>query len=431
MHDYADVLGIGFGPANIALAVAAAEAATPWRVQFIEAEHDPAWQGGLLIDSANIQNHPARDLVTLLNPRSRFTFLNYLFEMGRLVEHLNLPTTFPLRKEYAQYISWVRKFFDEIVDYGERAVQLSIDMAPGGFCYEVLTTSGRRYRARALVIATGRTPYIPPPFDSALPDRVLHSRDYSHRIRQLPEVPEAVVVIGASQSAVEITLDLARRFPESLIYHYIRGPALRLKDTSPFSEESFFPDFVNYYHNASRRSKKILDYYLRPTNYSSVDSDVLDELYLMIYEQRLDGRQRVFLHKHREVRAVASAVGEVSLTFEEIHTGHIERARANLVILATGFRDIGPEPEHEPHPMLMAGIVDHFRFDRDGYLDIGQDYRVASVDPDIPPLFLNGLCETTHGIGDSGSFSLLSVRAGIISAGLTQALAAAMPPGGR
>jgi L-ornithine N5-oxygenase len=27
------------------------------------------------------------------------------------------------------------------------------------------------------------------------------------------------------------------------------------------------------------------------------------------------------------------------------------------------------------------------------------------------PLFLNGLCESSHGLGDAGSFSLLSLRA--------------------
>lgn len=427
MYDCADVLGIGFGPANIALAVAAAEEAAPWRARFIEAEFNPIWQGGLLIDSANIQNHPARDLATLRNPRSRFTFINYLFEMGRLVEHLNLPISFPLRKEYAQYISWVRTFFNEIVDYGERAVQISLIESADGICYEVLTTSGRSYRAHALVMATGRAPYIPPAFAGLQCDRVVHSRDYSFRVKELCDAPGAVVVIGGSQSAVEITLDLARRFPRSSIYLYVRGPGLRLKDTSPFSEECFFPDFVSYYYNAPRRSKKILDHYLRPTNYSSVDDDVLHDLYLMIYEQRLDHLQRVFLQKHREVREVACSAGQVSLTVEEIHTGNIEKTTADLVILATGFRDIGPEPWQDPHPALISGVVDHFRLDPDGYLEIGEDYRVTSVSQDIPPLFLNGLCETTHGIGDSGSFSLLSVRAGIISGGLTRALSSVRP----
>jgi L-ornithine N5-oxygenase len=342
--------------------------------------------------------------------------------MGRLVEHLNLPVTFPLRKEYAQYISWVREFFAESVDYGERAVQVSFVESAGEIRYAVATNNGRHYLARALVIATGRSPYIPSAFAGLSSERVLHSRDYSFRIKEMRETPRSVVVIGGSQSAVEITLDLARRFPESSIHLYVRGPALRLKDTSPFSEESFFPSFVSYYYNASRRSKNILDRYLRSTNYSSVDDDVLHDLYLLIYEQRLDHAQRVFLQKHREVRAAADSAGQVSLTFEEIHTGQVECVTADIVILATGFRDIGPEPWQDPYPALMSGIIDQFHFDSDGYLAVGEDYRVTPVSQSTPPLFLNGLCETTHGLGDAGSFSLLSIRASIVCGGLSRAL---------
>ena len=44
-----------------------------------------------------------------------------------------------------------------------------------------------------------------------------------------------------------------------------------------------------------------------------------------------------------------------------------------------------------------------------------------------PPLFLNGLCESSHGIGDAGSFSLLSVRAGRILAAVRKSLHVTTP----
>ena len=37
-------------------------------------------------------------------------------------------------------------------------------------------------------------------------------------------------------------------------------------------------------------------------------------------------------------------------------------------------------------------------------------------------MVLNGLCESTHGIGDAGSFSLLSLRAEMILKGLREKL---------
>ena len=102
-----DVLGIGFGPANLALAIALEEEGYDLDVHFLESRPGPSWQSAMMLDGSDIQNHPVRDLVSLRNPRSRYSFINYLFENGRLLAHLNLPVEFPLRKEYAQYVSWV------------------------------------------------------------------------------------------------------------------------------------------------------------------------------------------------------------------------------------------------------------------------------------------------------------------------------------
>lgn len=103
-----DVLGIGFGPANIALAIALEELMPNINVKFFEMRERSMWQPEMLIDRSDIQNNPLRDLVTPRNPRSKYTFINYLYEQGRLFEYLNLGIQFPLRKEYAYYIVTVQ-----------------------------------------------------------------------------------------------------------------------------------------------------------------------------------------------------------------------------------------------------------------------------------------------------------------------------------
>jgi L-ornithine N5-monooxygenase len=120
-----DLLGIGFGPANLSLAIALQEDSPRTTAFFLEAEQDPVWQGGMLLDGSNMQNHPCRDLATLRNPRSHYSFLNYLFEQDRLVEHLNLPMEFPLRKEYAQYIQWATNQFSAQVDFGVQVTDVA------------------------------------------------------------------------------------------------------------------------------------------------------------------------------------------------------------------------------------------------------------------------------------------------------------------
>jgi L-ornithine N5-oxygenase len=412
-----DILGVGFGPANLALAIALEETLPTTTAHFLEARANPVWQDGMLLSRSNIQNHPVRDLVTLRNPRSRYSFINYLFEAGRLLSHLNLPVEFPLRKDYAQYISWVSGQFTAVAEFGAKVVEIGLDRLHGDHVYVVSTSDGAEHAGRTLVLAPGRTPYVPSPFDKALGPRVFHLVDYLHRMAELPKPPARVAVIGGSQSAVELTLDLAHRFPDAEIVTYIRSFSLRLKDTSPFSEEGYFPEFTSYYYQSDRQAKRALDAYMRPTNYSSADADVLHELYLMLYEQRLDGSERVFIKGNQRVTELDDKAGRLRLTVEEVHTGEITHDELDCVVLATGFRDLGPAENQERFPALLSGVIDRFEFDEDGQLVVNEDYSLRSKLPATPPLFLNGLCESSHGIGDSGSFSLLAPRAATILRG--------------
>lgn len=426
-----DVLGIGFGPANLALAIALEEKYPHLTARFLESRPRPEWQPGMLLDGSDIQNHPSRDLVTLRNPRSRYSFLNYLYEQGRLLRHLNLPSEFPLRKEYAGYIRWAAGFFSHQVDCDQRATGITTVDLDGERLYEVTTRSGDRYLGRTLVMAPGRTPYVPGPYDRVAGpgSRVFHLTQYLPRIEQFTAdgAPEAVAVIGGSQSAVELALDLHRRFPKARVVTYSRAHSLRLKDTSPFSEEGYFPEFTDYYFNASRGSRRALDAYMQPTNYSSADGDVLRELYLAIYEQELDGEQRVFVRGSHEATDVTVTGDKVTLDFLERHTGERVRDTVDLAVLATGFRNLGPGPHEELCPPLMAPLYDSFATEEDGRLEVGYDYALTprpGAEP-LPPLFLNGLCESSHGIGDAGSFSLLSLRAGTLTDALAARLGAA------
>ncbi len=428
-----DVLCIGFGPANLALAIVIEEEGHDLDVRFLEARPGPSWQSAMMLDGSDIQNHPVRDLVSLRNPRSRYSFINYLFEHGRLIEHLNVPMEFPLRKEYAQYVSWVASHFSRLVDYNAHVTGVSISRDAGDRpVYTVTTSTGETLQARALVIGTGRAPYIPEPFDAVDSPRVFHLTRYLPALRELAESgvtgqadrwPGAVTIIGGSQSAVELTLDLARRFPRARVTTLVRSLTLRQKDTSPFSEEGYFPDFTDYYYRASRERKHAIDAFMHLTNYSSADGDVLRELYRLIYEQRLDDDQRVFVSGSRQVRGIEVRQDGVHLSVEELNTGEAEEQQADFVVLATGFRDLGPAAHQERVPALMRGIADNFAFDSYGYLTVNQDYEVQPLGEQTPALFLNGLCESSHGIGDAGSFSLLSLRAKVIADSLRKRIA--------
>ncbi|NQZ11149.1 MAG: SidA/IucD/PvdA family monooxygenase [Algicola sp.] len=412
MTDY-DVLAIGFGPANISLAIAQKEQSLGLKIKFLESRANCDWLPDVLINGSDIQNNPVRDLVTPVNPRSKYTYLNYLFEHEKLVEVLNLGLDFPLRKEYSRYIGWVGQQFEHLVDYNQRVKDIAL--LPNEMGYKVTTESGKEYTTKALVLGTGRTPYIPAPFDTVKSDRVVHFTKYLGAMSAIDKVekPKRIAVVGSSQSAVEITLDLIARYPNAKIDNYIRSFGFRLKDTSPFMEESIMPEFVDYYFNASQESKDILDQDVRYTNYSASDMDVLKKLYVAMYEQKLDGEQRVFLKNNRNIVEASADQGSVTIASTERHYGTQEQQDYDVVILATGFKDIGVGDNKETCYPMIEPIRERLKVNDNGTLKINVDYSLssASASQPLPPLYLFNLCESSHGVADSGSFSMISLRA--------------------
>ncbi|MFD0391998.1 SidA/IucD/PvdA family monooxygenase [Streptomyces nogalater] len=222
-------------------------------------------------------------------------------------------------------------------------------------------------------------PYVPARFRPHLGDRVCHSSEYLWRLekrRAAKDGPLDVAVVGASQSAAEIALDLHSADSGDRIHAIMRGFGYRLKDTSPFSEEAYLPEFTDYYFNASREAKAALDAQLRPSNYSSVDQDVLESLYVRRYEDGVDGEERILLHRNSEVTGVRTGDGPVRLTLRERHTGEAKELTADLVVLATGYRDLGPAEHDEPYPRILGPVADGLALDDTGVLRVERDYFV-------------------------------------------------------
>lgn len=424
MSSHVDVIGVGFGPGNLALAIALEELLPGVKARFIEAKPSADWQERMMVHRANIQHHPSVDLVTPRNPRSRYTFINYLFENDLLFRHFNLGLEYPLRKEYAKYIRWAAKHFDHLVDYRQRVREISLvgsDSGPEG--YRVHTEDGAEYQGRILVLATGRTPYIPAPFNQLPKDRVFHLNDYRPRVDKLVQQgARRIAVIGASQSAVEILLDLCSRYPEVQPVCYLRHFGFRLKDTNPFMEASVHPEHVAPFYDASEEHKARINTDLKYLNYSASDMDVLKDLYLTLYEHALDGEQRVTLLNNQEIQGAVQEENHIRITSEHIYQKTRSENTVDAVVLATGFRDLGAGPSQERLPPLLQPLERHFKLNERGVLHVNFDYSVSASERTgrIPPLFLNGLCEASHGISDAGSFSLLSLRAEKLARALSQ-----------
>jgi L-ornithine N5-monooxygenase len=410
------VLGVGFGPANLSLAVALEEFGYSGEVRFIERASGFQWQEEQLLSGTDIQNNPFRDLVMPRNPNSRYTFVNYLSASGRLTDYLHLNEKFPLRREYSGYLRWVADSFRGLVAYGQSATQLSLVEYGDGelFCAE--TDNGRKYCCETVVVGTGRSPRIPVPFQQSLGPTVFHSTKYLSSLQRLGRKELRVVVVGASQSAIEIVLDLLDRPNVKQVVSIQRGIGFRLKDTSPYSRRVFLPEFIDYFYPLPSETKKRIRAELRSVNYAACDQDVIDRLAGIQHEYELTGSDRLQLLTFSEVVEVEShARGAFHrLVVRDVNYGTQSLYDADVLILATGFRDFGAGPDDEQRHPVLEGVADRLIVDDQGLPVVARDYSLSikkrMSSPHPLRLHLNGLCEASHGMGDAGALAVLSAR---------------------
>ena len=413
-----DCVGIGFGPSNIALAIAMEEKGLLENSLFLEARDEVLWHPGMLIQGTDIQHNPLRDFVTPRNPCSQYGFLSYLKSENRLFDYLNLSAPFPPRTEYAKYIGWVAKQFAEHVHLGVRVSNIScISDDFDGDLLAVETDEGQCFVARTVVLGPGRSRNIPPEFQDLLCEDVIHSDDYlPAKTRWLCNGRGCrIAVVGGSQSAIEILLDLAK---STKVVGIARGFGYQQKDLSPFTERIYFPAFVEYFHSFVASSQNEITSELWRSNYSSADHDVINALNFQMYEQKVNKKSDIQLFSNSKIEHIETSPREsvYSLHLIDRYSRKPSVIAVDGIIFATGYKNFGRlENQELIHPLLKT-IAPNVVFREDGGPDVLRDYQLNKVSG--APLYLNGLCEASHGFGDAGSFSLISVRGDVIASSL-------------
>lgn len=401
-----DIVGVGFGPSNLALAIAITEnnaAADPRDAVsslFLERQPRFGWHRGMLIDDATMQVSFLKDLVTLRNPSSEFSFLCYLHSKGRLVEFINRKDLFPLRIEYHDYLEWAAAKVDDLVAYHLHVVAVEPVFQDGEVaCFDVVARSGADpeelvvHRSRNVVLSTGLQPYLP---DGVEPrHRIWHNHDLLHRVENLSETDVSrLTVVGAGQSAAEVTAFLHRRFPQAEVYAVFSRFGYSPSDDSPFANQVFDPAAVDEFFLAPAEVKQMIMGYHANTNYSVVDPELIDDLSRRAYQERVLGVDRLRFMNVSCVREVAETETGVRITVESLTTGEKTLLDSDVLVYATGYRPADPLP-------LLGELGEHCCRDNQGRLRIERDYRVLTSPPQSGGIYMQGGTEHTHGITSS------------------------------
>ncbi len=411
-----DVVGIGFGPSNLAMAIAVAEhndAQSPdrrVRARFLERQASFGWHRGMLLDDATMQVSFLKDLVTLRNPTSEFSFLRYLHSQGRLIDFINHKNLFPLRVEFHDYFDWAAAQVDDQVTYDTEVLSVTPVVARGGevVAADVLSRHGEElstHRARNLVIGTGLRPRLPEGVTAS--DRVWHTSDLLHNMPKLRGTePRRIVVVGAGQSAAEAVATMHREFPTAEICAVFSRYGYSPADDSSFANRIFDPAAVDDFYEAPEHVKRQLMGYHANTNYSVVDTDLIDDLYRRAYQEKVLGTQRLRMLNVSRMTEVTDGPDQVVASVRSLVTGETTRLAADVVICATGY--------HQADPYAILGeLGDLCHRDDEGRPKVDRDYR-AATDPRLRVgVYLQGGTEHTHGI-TSALLSNTAIRVGEI-----------------
>ncbi|MGH3934800.1 MAG: SidA/IucD/PvdA family monooxygenase, partial [Pseudonocardiaceae bacterium] len=252
-----DVVGVGFGPSNLALAIAIDEHNTrgvgdPLTARFVERQPQFGWHRGMLIEDATMQVSYLKDLVTLRSPTSPFSFVSYLHDHGRLVDFINYGSSFPTRIEFHDYLEWAASVFTAQVDYGTDVTGVEpVDSDGTGECLEVVIrrpdAGTARLRARNVVLAAGLQPHLPEGVCAG--PRIWHSCDLLSKVAALT-APERLTVVGAGQSAAETVDYLHRTFPDAEVCAVFARYGYSTADDTSFANRVFDPSAVDAFFHA-------------------------------------------------------------------------------------------------------------------------------------------------------------------------------------
>lgn len=397
-----ELLAVGAGPSNLGLAVALEELAPEVAASTLLIDRNPAieWQPGMLMPWATSQVSFLKDLVTQRDPCSRFSFLNHLFETDRLDEFVNMSTFTPYRVEFAEYLRWVADSLTQVrirLGCEAAAVRPRRDDTGAVTGWFTSLTDGTTILSRYLVYGGSREPNIPPELAGVSRDRIIHSTQYRHRVAELDgELPYRVAVVGSSQSAAEMFRALRDDLPDSDISWLMRSIGLSSDQSSKFTNEMYYPSFVDEFYDARPAAREQILRELYRTNYSVVTPPMLEHLYADLYLDRFQERTDRRLVTMVDITSAHEAGDEVVLELTDRRTGAVTELRRDLVFLGTGF--------DTRMPRLVRDLANDLGLEQ---VEVSRQYRLEMGSDSTAACYLQGVNEETHGISDS----LLSVLA--------------------
>ena len=404
-----DLIGVGAGPANLSLAslltTARERGLTSITATFFECEATVFWHSLQMFPGSLMQTEFYRDLVTPIDPTSKFSFLNYLKAQARLDQFFCSSALYPTRREFEDYFRWVAGQIGEVlfgvdvncVDYDAKKHLFVVDAEIHGRCMtkHIVFGCGARPKSGVEVSRSGKIVDV---------SRLLAFT--------FPELLNRILVVGGGQSAAECVNYLLDKFSERpLRIDWVTSEtSFRALDTSNFSRETFSTAYAQMFSSLNSEARETINQEGKSVA-NGMPPLFAQTLYQRLYRLRHfppsdKACPAVHVQANTEVVETREEAAGVSVTAQIVSTGMTDVVVYDCVILCTGLDDetildssiIGPE--------LRRRLQKNQ--DRDGY----------AVTWDGPPdrmIFVQSQNKVTHGLGDSSFITAPGRNAAILN----------------
>ncbi len=430
-----DVIGIGLGPFNLSLASLLEESkkdsSPPLSVKFFEQKEKFNWHEGMILPQTTLQVPFLADLVTLINPTSCYSFLNYLHKHHRLLKFYFVEDFKISRKEYNHYCQWVAgqlsslvfssKVLDVLIDEDQQAFTVLVD--------EQGTTN--RYTAKNIIIGTGTHATLPANLKKVAdiaPHRCMHSANFTDKFDltkittkssedtnkdSAPKTLPKVLVLGSGQSSAEVYRELFdRQFSENGNPQYqldwmTRSAGFFPMEYSPLGLEHFSPSYTDYFYQLNESVKQDL-LAKQGLLYKGMGFSTIQDIYHRLYERSIANEPLYSkIISNCAIEDIDLENDKLSISSYQVEQKKSFTESYDCVIAGTGYQ--------HAFPSCFDNLLARASLDSHNKPSIERDYRLVFEDVPLKGhVFVQNQELHSHGIG-SPDLGLGAYRAGCIA----------------
>jgi lysine N6-hydroxylase len=383
-----DFIAVGVGPFNLGLACLT-QPIKDLKGIFLDKNESFNWHPGMLLQDTTLQIPFLADLVTLADPTSPFSFLNYIKEQGKMYSFYIREDFLLLRNEYNQYCQWAIEKMSNIF-FNTEVIQ--IDYNEKEACYVVtaqctITKAISLYSTKKIILGTGTSPYIPKSCQN-LKESAIHSANYLQYKSELQK-KKSITVLGSGQSAAEVFNDLLQEIDT---YNYqlnwiTRSPRFFPMDYSKLTLEMTSPEYVDYFYNLPENKRDELLSNQKQL-YKGINKDLIGSIFDTIYQKKVMGFIDVNLRTN--AACIQSSYDEESekfyLELHQVEQDKKYRHTTEALVLATGYS--------YKLPKFLEGITNRILWDKKGRFATHRNY---SIDQSASEIFVQNAESHTHG----------------------------------